>query len=601
MYSTKNRVQKKVSASYVSFLSACRNVLSVDEIMAHSGLTQNYLTCELCESDAALMHCNSCHVKLCSDCVGKHVTTHNKSKHHEVAGFKYRNCDVTLPACQNHPCQKCDIFCNDCDEPVCSKCMASSDHKQHQFDDVTKIYISRRLLLLQEASYFETTVIPQYNKMESLLDMKISKLSQDYSSVLNKMVSEEEALHETIRKLFHRKKEETLIMRERDLKVLHEQRNGLACSKSNVQTLVSKYKTVCGSNDVEEVLTCPFEKDQYRRIPPIAEITSPTFTLTDVDEKFFEQFVNLTPSVQTLKSRGQRLVSAPSIGEKKELLQEAELVGSFHGVYEELRRVRCIGNEQAWLSGSAHGTLTRMNMSGQVLETVTVTHGYAPKDMAIMADQQLIYCDVGNLSINAVKNGNSKVISRFNKWLPTSICTTSKAGSLLVGMISKDQRSGRVVRYVGSKAKQKMQFDEKHQDLFKKPSSVAENINENVCVIDSSAPCLVVLGRSGLFRFRYNGSERTRTYSFYPSGLATDSMGQIIVGDRMNTCLDIVDKDGQFVRSLAGSILNIPSAISIDDEENLWVGEFHTGQVKIIKYLQVSEGNDHSQDDQSVF
>lgn len=120
-------------------------------------------------------------------------------------------------------------------------------------------------------------------------------------------------------------------------------------------------------------------------------------------------------------------------------------------------------------------------------------------------------------------------------------------------------------------------------------------------MIDSSAPCLVVLSRSGLFRFRYNGSQRTRTYSFYPSGLATDSMGQIIVGDRMNTCLDIVDKDGQFVRSLAGSILNIPSAISIDDEENLWVGEFHTGQVKVIRYLQVSDSNDHRQDVQPVF
>lgn len=66
-------------------------------------------------------------------------------------------------------------------------------------------------------------------------------------------------------------------------------------------------------------------------------------------------------------------------------------------------------------------------------------------------------------------------------------------------------------------------------------------------------------------------------YFFYFSGLVMDSMGQIIVGDWMNICLDIVDKDGQFIRLLVGLILNILLVISIDDEENLWVGEFYIG------------------------
>lgn len=568
--------------------------------MAQSRLPQHCMTCELCNSESAIMHCSSCHIKFCSECVSKHVSAH-KLKHHEVGSFKYRNCDVTLPVCPNHPFQKCDIYCNDCDEPVCSKCVATSDHRHHQVDEITKMFVARRLILMQEASFLESTVVPQYEHLESLLEMKISKLSQDYSTVLNKIISEEEMLHETIRKVFHRKKEETLSMRDKDLKLLQEQRNGIGYSKSNVQSLVSKYKNVCGSNNVGEVLLCPFEKDQYRRTPPIADIIPPSFTPTEIDEKFCEQFVKLTPSVQKLSSRGKRLVSIPSIGEKKELLQEAELVGTFRGVYEELRRVVCIGNEQAWLSGSAHGTLTRMDVNGQVLESVTVTHGYAPKDMAITADQQLLYCDVGNSSINTCKNGNSsKAVIRLTKWIPTSLCVSSSSENLLVGMVSKDQRTGRVVRYVGYKAKQKIQFDDKDQDLFKKPSAVAENRNGNICVVDSGALSLVVLHKSGSLRFRYTGSQRTRTYSFHPSGLATDSLGQIIVGDRMNTCLDIVDKDGQFIRSLAGTILNIPSAISIDDEENLWVGEFHTGYVKVIKYLQIADINNKNQDEHSI-
>lgn len=58
--------------------------------------------------------------------------------------------------------------------------------------------------------------------MEFLLDMKIFKLLYDYLFVLNKMVLEEEVLYEIIWKFFYCKKEEILIMRERDLKVLYE-------------------------------------------------------------------------------------------------------------------------------------------------------------------------------------------------------------------------------------------------------------------------------------------------------------------------------------------------------------------------------------------
>lgn len=568
-------------------------LIKIPSVMAHhSGSPPPHIAiaCEVCKAESVLMHCSSCHLKLCSDCVGKHLSSQN-CKQHDIEGFKYRKNDVKLPVCPQHPSHNCSMYCDDCDEAVCSKCVAASDHKRHRLDDIIRMYVARRLLLLQEASFLENTVIPQYDKMESILDTKMSKLSNDYSSVLNKLVSEEEALHEMIRSIFHQKKQETLAMREKDLKTLHEQKNGISYSKLTVEGLVSKYKHVCGSNDVDKILRCPFEKDQYRRIPPVAEITPPTFSSVELEEEFFKQFVKLSPSVQILKSRGQRLESTQSNGEKKELAAEVELVASFKGAYEELQRVKCIGDFQAWLSGSAHGTLTRMNINGEVLETVRVTHGYAPKDMAVTTDGHLIYCDVGNLSIMAIKDGTSKVIAKSNKWLPTAVCVTSATGHLLVCMISKDQRFGRVVRYVGSKAKHKIQFDDKDQDLFKKPTSVAENVNENICVIDSSSQSLVVLNKGGLFRFKYNGSQKTHLHTFYPSGLATDNLGQIVVGDRMNTCLDIIDKDGQFIRSIAGSILNIPSAISVDDEENLWVGEFHTGIVKIIKYLQPCENN----------
>lgn len=94
-------------------------------------MAQAVITCELCQDESVLMHCNSCKIKLCNDCVGKHVTS-QLSKQHDVVGFKYRKSDVNLPQCANHLHQKCDIYCKNCDCPICSKCVVTPEHKQHE-------------------------------------------------------------------------------------------------------------------------------------------------------------------------------------------------------------------------------------------------------------------------------------------------------------------------------------------------------------------------------------------------------------------------------------------------------------------------------------
>lgn len=58
-------------------------------------MAQAVITCELCQDESVLMHCNSCKIKLCNDCVGKHVTS-QLSKQHDVVGFKYRKVTSTF-------------------------------------------------------------------------------------------------------------------------------------------------------------------------------------------------------------------------------------------------------------------------------------------------------------------------------------------------------------------------------------------------------------------------------------------------------------------------------------------------------------------------
>ena len=91
------------------------------------------------------------------------------------------------------------------------------------------------------------------------------------------------------------------------------------------------------------------------------------------------------------------------------------------------------------------------------------------------------------------------------------------------------------------------------------------------------------MNKSGHHRFSYSGQQS----GFLPYGICTDVVGHIIVCDGYfeNPTVDILDKDGQFLRFLLKET-DITSSVCMDDENNLHVGQYLTNKVTVFKYLQ---------------
>lgn len=113
---------------------------------------------------------------------------------------------------------------------------------------------------------------------------------------------------------------------------------------------------------------------------------------------------------------------------------------------------------------------------------------------------------------------------------------------------------------------------------------INQNRNLDICVADSRANSVVVANQSGKLRFRYTGHpSEAKKNPFKPFGISTNSNCQIIIADHNNMCIHILDEDGQFLLYIDD--INDPYGLCVDRFDMLFVTEYSTGDVKVIKYF----------------
>jgi streptogramin lyase len=148
-------------------------------------------------------------------------------------------------------------------------------------------------------------------------------------------------------------------------------------------------------------------------------------------------------------------------------------------------------------------------------------------------------------------------------------------------------RNFKIVRYQGQRATQEIDKDELGKSIYQrgyKAVFVTENNNGDVVVYDLNASAVVVVDQTGKVRFRYD-KQPGGQQPFAPRHIVIDSKGHIMVIDKLDNCLHILDKNGRFLRCVDSGLYD-PRGLSVDSEGRLWVGQIESGEVKVIQYMK---------------
>ncbi|XP_065938114.1 uncharacterized protein [Magallana gigas] len=547
---------------------------------------QDIPRCDLCETAIVHSYCDFCHVNLCISCIGKHIS--DGYDKHKIVPFQERRSTLIYPKCETHQHKNCEFQCKDCNNIcVCSSCMASKQHKGHNFVEVTEVYKTKKNDIKKDTKELENHISPKYEGIECDLENQLANLDGGYEKLITTMSKKGEQWHREIDVVINKMKTEIIEIKERHRELLQKHLNEIKQTQSLIKETLHALRKIEKSTEISSTMEYSSKIREFSKLPPKVQVSLPTFIQKPIDrEKLYSLFGQITP-LSTATEENVLSLNQPNTL-FRELLDEPELVTTIQTGYEYLRNVTCLKEERIWTSGKTND-INCFNIKGSILYTIKKKSGDWPNDIAVDSNGDLLYLDGEGRTVNKVVNRQTEEMIRLQGWKPSNLCVTS-TGDLLVTMFSDDKTQSKVVRYSGSTEKHTIQFDDEGKPLYSRnanPKYTTENRNHDICLADWGARAVVVVNHDGKLRWRYTGQPSvTKNKQFEPCGITTDSQCHILTVDGDNQFIHILDQNGQFLRYIDNCDLEEPIGICVDNNENLFVCEFYNGNVKKIKYLK---------------
>ncbi|XP_052679637.1 uncharacterized protein LOC128160367 [Crassostrea angulata] len=546
---------------------------------------QDVPRCDLCETTLVHSYCDFCHVNLCKPCVVDHIS--DGYDKHKIVSFQERRSTLIYPKCETHPHRICEFRCKDCNNIfVCSSCMASEQHKGHNFVEVTEVYKTMKDNIKKDKKELENHISPTYEEIELDLETQLVKLDGGYEKLTTTMSKQGEQWHREIDIVINKMKTEINEIKVKHRDILKKHLNEIKQTQSLIKQTLQAIRKIEKSTEVSLTIEYSSKIREFSKLPPKIQVSLPTFIPKLIDrKKLYSLFGQITP----LSTATEENVMSPNQPNTsvRELLDEPELVTTIKTGYEKLRTVSCLNDGSIWTSGRTND-IKCYSIKGSLLQTIKTKSEEWPNDITVDSDGDLLYCDWTDGTVNKVKNDQTKELIRLQGWRPGNLCVTS-TGDLLVTMYSDDDTQSKVVRYSGSTEKQTIKFNDEGKPLYSGNNNtkyITENRNHDICVADSEAGAVVVVSQDGKLRWRYTGHPSvTKNKPFKPWGITTDSQSRILTADN-NHCIHILDQNGQFLRYIDNCDLEDPFGLCVDNNDNLFVCEYFKGNVKKIRYLK---------------
>ena len=247
--------------------------------------------------------------------------------------------------------------------------------------------------------------------------------------------------------------------------------------------------------------------------------------------------------------------------------------------------ILCTTTDTAWVR-TKRLRLERIDYRGDVKESIAIDFMFC--GIALTMEGDILLPDRDGRCIKMISK-DRRITSLFKtERKPYGICCLQNGDFLVILRMTSHYR--RIVKYDRAGAIVK----EVDRVLnIKEPGSITVNkVNNDVYIRESrkGRRKIVVLDQDLKLRYEYKGIDGER---FDPLKVCTDNIGNVLITDRDNNKLHILDKDGRFMKYLCASelgvCLQLPKSIAVDKEGNVWIGrevrDTGRGSITVIKFI----------------
>lgn len=549
-------------------------------------MAQDPVRCSLCP-EVVVIHCGSCQVNLCAKCLSTHIDR-NKSLKHEIVPYTSQlvKPEAEIQKCQDHPKQQCDLYCQDCSVPICSRCL-TGNHKRHGAVDLEEICETTRSTIkedLEELRKFRK----EYEKVVGESKEELAKYIEESDKERDSLKELGKQWHQMIDKVIDKVGKDMDEIIQSDTKCLQDNTEEIQSALQDVKDSIKANEDILQDDRFTRLLSYASKNDAFRIIPSRPAIKTAKIVPVNVKEgDIIPKLIHFQRSIRT-KLPGYSLNRTGDVSSisTKSLLPEPELIATVKTNCKQLKGICHNEDDRVWIYGTDE-ILREVDITGTVQNCITAISKNSQKDIAKNKMGEIVFSHLSDECVNIVREGKISKLLDLSGWIPFGV-TFNADDDLMVCMRREDYQESKVGIFSQGKLKKEIQFDETGKPLFSASRNnmyIKENANRDICVSDWNACAVIVLKSSGELRFRYTGNLSRSFKQFYPHGIVTDNYCRILVVDRKNDCLHVIDRNGKFLTYITCSLQD-PYVLSMDPDENVWVGEYDTGCVKVIRYLE---------------
>ncbi|XP_061184404.1 uncharacterized protein LOC133192409 [Saccostrea echinata] len=540
-------------------------------------------------NEPSVCTCSLCDSKMCR----KHMITHMDTVH------SLTDNDSDKTKCSVHSKNFLKTFCRTCRLPLCDNCVTDGGHVAHEKSDLDAILEYFNEAICNESQELVNHIRPFYQKILDITKERKNGVPHNYKKVKHDIKQLGEFLHKEIDSAvmtLHAELDEKEKIEKEQLK---EQEDVYSERIKKLDETVVQNRQLMSSNNPIELTKFSSSLAYFHVNPSQVKVESPRFSpitnRNEIKEKILELFGEVVFDVSDNLVSDLKVENASAT--KVQLLEQPGVLEVLKIDFppdankNKLYNLCCINPEKILVGGNdnfLHVRAFSPNEYDNHKEFQKVKITCEGVYFVLASNGVLFYTGKIDRTVKRLKSLSSTGIAtflQFEKWEPRGLAMTS-SDHLLVCLYKRKQ--SKVARYNQTgKIVQEIQYHNEKL-LFENPMFICCNKNGDICTADNDKHAIIVVNQFGVFQFSYDGrSVLEKGKIFRPCNMATDHLCNIIVTDFENHKIHLLDKYGQFIRSLdpdAG--ISRPRAISIDKDGKLWFGECFSGKVKVVQYLK---------------